>query len=293
MKIISLVLVLFFCISLLLADEIQFFPSDDMYTDCDGVSHSISDLFLVNEGASDYETIMVKFDLSEYGNDPFTSATLNLHRFFACGGGGGTTSAKLYLISEDWDETAWDQHTHISYNEETEIEYVFSGPTGAQNTWYEIDITNFVMLWLYANQPNYGLCIVADAGEHHSKFDSKEDSNENFHPYFSIQTTTKIDENKIINVESNISMENYPNPFNPQTTIEFTSKITQEANISIYNIKGEKIITLFDGLLTANETYRKIWNGSSENGNTVNSGIYFSKIKTKSDLQVKKIILLK
>lgn len=85
---------------------------------------------------------------------------------------------------------------------------------------------------------------------------------------------------------------NYPNPFNPTTTISFS--IPEESNIelSIYNIKGQKVRTLVNEILPAGE-HSAIWNGKDSNGKLVGSGIYFYKLQTDSYTETKKMILLK
>ncbi len=86
---------------------------------------------------------------------------------------------------------------------------------------------------------------------------------------------------------------NYPNPFNPRTTISFSITEEQNINVSIYNIKGQKVKNLL------NKSMRKgphevIWNGDDNNGNGVGSGVYFYKITpAKGESILKKCIMLK
>jgi flagellar hook assembly protein FlgD len=81
---------------------------------------------------------------------------------------------------------------------------------------------------------------------------------------------------------------NYPNPFNPETKIEFQLNNQADAQIVIYNLKGEKIRT-FSNLEGKNEI---IWNGTDQQGNRIASGIYLYKIAG-SDNSPRKMILLK
>ncbi|MHA1718972.1 MAG: T9SS type A sorting domain-containing protein, partial [Promethearchaeota archaeon] len=87
--------------------------------------------------------------------------------------------------------------------------------------------------------------------------------------------------------------QNFPNPFNPSTTISFSIPIESKVNISIFNIKGQKVKTV------ANDQFEKgiysiLWSGDDDNGKLVSSGVYFYKLyvngKTES---VKKCLLLK
>ncbi|MDO9576920.1 MAG: CotH kinase family protein [Candidatus Cloacimonadales bacterium] len=88
-------------------------------------------------------------------------------------------------------------------------------------------------------------------------------------------------------------LNNYPNPFNPTTTINFS--VTDEnkfTEISIYNLKGQKVITLINDLLTA-KTHSIIWDGVDEKGCFVASGIYFYQIDNGNFQAAKKLVLLK
>jgi len=98
------------------------------------------------------------------------------------------------------------------------------------------------------------------------------------------------DENIIL---SKIELSCYPNPFNPSTTIYFS--ITKESNVelSIFNIKGQKVKTLVnDNLEKGNHSV--VWLGKDEADKSVSSGVYFYKIKFDGKNEsVKKCLLLK
>ncbi|MDP8267570.1 MAG: T9SS type A sorting domain-containing protein [Candidatus Tenebribacter davisii] len=84
-------------------------------------------------------------------------------------------------------------------------------------------------------------------------------------------------------------------PFNPSTTIFFNVLPgTHETEISIFNIKGQKVkkFTFPNRSLGTNEQ-DVVWNGTDENGKTVSSSIYFYKLKSSSFEQTKKMILMK
>ena len=81
--------------------------------------------------------------------------------------------------------------------------------------------------------------------------------------------------------------QNFPNPFNPLTVIEFHLPQSGYTEISIYNILGEKVATLTDGYLQAG-VYRVSWNAVNQP-----SGIYFYRIRSNRFHQVKRMILTK
>lgn len=85
--------------------------------------------------------------------------------------------------------------------------------------------------------------------------------------------------------------KNYPNPFNPQTNISFYISQKSPVTLSIYNLKGEKIHTVYNGNLNSG-IHSFVWNGKSNN-KTVSSGLYFYKIVTENQVVTGNMILLK
>ena len=88
---------------------------------------------------------------------------------------------------------------------------------------------------------------------------------------------------------------NYPNPFNPETTISFSLvKNAKNTEIEIYNLKGQKVRAWhFDNLTTGSHSVT--WNGTDSNNQPVSSGVYFYKFKTESGnySSTKKMLLMK
>ena len=92
---------------------------------------------------------------------------------------------------------------------------------------------------------------------------------------------------------TNIIMTNYPNPFNPSTTIEFSIQNDSKVELSIFNIKGQKIITLANNEFTKG-SHSIIWNGDDENNNPISSGVYLYNLKVNGKTEaMKKCLLLK
>ncbi len=86
---------------------------------------------------------------------------------------------------------------------------------------------------------------------------------------------------------------NYPNPFNPSTIIEFSIQNDSDIDISIFNIKGQKIKTLANNEFS-NGIHSIIWNGDDEYGYSVSSGVYLYKLNVNGRTEaVKKCLLLK
>ena len=91
---------------------------------------------------------------------------------------------------------------------------------------------------------------------------------------------------------NNYKMKNYPNPFNPSTTISFSLLSTNNVELSIYNVKGQKVKTLFNEEMQLGK-HSIIWSGVDDNNKPVGSGIYFYKLKTNKKISVKRMLLLK
>ena len=85
---------------------------------------------------------------------------------------------------------------------------------------------------------------------------------------------------------------NYPNPFNPATTIEFDLPVSGDVKLSIYNLLGEEVATLINGNLEAGK-HSVVWEGMNNSKNLVSSGVYFYSIKAGSFNAVKKMILIR
>ncbi|MDO9576760.1 MAG: S8 family serine peptidase [Candidatus Cloacimonadales bacterium] len=89
-----------------------------------------------------------------------------------------------------------------------------------------------------------------------------------------------------------MDLSNYPNPFNPSTTISFslTTETTDNTELIIYNLKGQKINSLPVTLSGVEESIT--WNGTDQKGKPVSSGIYFYKLNIENS-PVKKMLLMK
>jgi hypothetical protein len=84
--------------------------------------------------------------------------------------------------------------------------------------------------------------------------------------------------------------QNFPNPFNPITTIKFNLPQNSHVTLTVYNILGQTITTLIDVQRQAG-TYYVTWDGKDMQGNQVASGIYFCKIAAGDFTQIRKMIL--
>jgi hypothetical protein len=86
--------------------------------------------------------------------------------------------------------------------------------------------------------------------------------------------------------------QNYPNPFNPETIINYELPITNYVVLSIYNLLGQKVITLVSESQPAGR-YQVHWNGTDQSGQPVSSGIYIYKLEAAKNVQMRKMMLIK
>ena len=86
--------------------------------------------------------------------------------------------------------------------------------------------------------------------------------------------------------------QNFPNPFNPTTTIRFGLPEASEVTLKVFNVRGQLVRTLASGNMEAG--YHQIqWDATNENGVEVGSGMYFYQIQAGQFQRVKKMLLMK
>jgi len=96
---------------------------------------------------------------------------------------------------------------------------------------------------------------------------------------------------EILEIPTQTTLHNsYPNPFNPSTTIVFSVKENETAQLSIYNLKGQ-IVKSYPIFNAGNHT--TVWKGLDNSGNKVGSGVYLYKLQSESTNQVHKMLMLK
>ncbi|GAB1367365.1 hypothetical protein MASR1M36_22370 [Candidatus Cloacimonadaceae bacterium] len=88
------------------------------------------------------------------------------------------------------------------------------------------------------------------------------------------------------------NLRNYPNPFNPSTTIAFNAAKPGKAKLEIYNLKGQLVKTLVNGYLSAGDN-RLEWNGTDNQGNAVSSGLFFYRLEMNGYKKTQKMLMMK
>ena len=92
---------------------------------------------------------------------------------------------------------------------------------------------------------------------------------------------------------ANSLSQNYPNPFNPETTIPYALSSDAIVSLTIYNIAGQVVRKLVDGEALAAGQYQALWDGRSESGASVASGMYFYLLHTGDFVAKRKMVLLR
>ncbi|MDP6418778.1 MAG: CotH kinase family protein [Candidatus Krumholzibacteria bacterium] len=85
---------------------------------------------------------------------------------------------------------------------------------------------------------------------------------------------------------------NYPNPFNPSTTIRYQLPHAGEASLRVFDLQGRLVRDLLDGFQEAGD-HSLLWDGRDEKGRAVGSGIYFSRLRFEGSQQSRKMLLMK
>ena len=87
--------------------------------------------------------------------------------------------------------------------------------------------------------------------------------------------------------------QNYPNPFNPETVIRFTLPASQEVELAIYNLTGQKVAILVQGTWDAG-THIVHWDGRDERGHVLASGVYLYRLRAAQQaVEIRKLLLLR
>ena len=85
---------------------------------------------------------------------------------------------------------------------------------------------------------------------------------------------------------------NYPNPFNPVTTIAFGLPSAGRVRLEVFNLLGQKVVVLVDERMPAG-VHEISWHGNNDDGVAVSSGVYFYRLETAGFSETRKMLLIK
>ena len=89
-----------------------------------------------------------------------------------------------------------------------------------------------------------------------------------------------------------VLLQNFPNPFNPNTSIAYHLQTSSPTSVTIYDLMGNRVKDLFSGL--ENPGYKSInWDATDNNGDLISSGIYFYKLQVGESFDIKRMMYMK
>jgi hypothetical protein len=86
--------------------------------------------------------------------------------------------------------------------------------------------------------------------------------------------------------------QNFPNPFNPRTTIQFALPNAGRTRVTVFDVAGHHVKTLLDEDLAA-QTHQVVWTGDDDSGRGVAAGIYFYLVTNGNDRSVGRMAFVK
>ena len=108
-----------------------------------------------------------------------------------------------------------------------------------------------------------------------------------------LTTTTSVEDEHSNSLPTDFELkQNFPNPFNPNTTIQFDLPQTIHVSLKIYNTLGQEIRNLIDNVIPADENLI-IWDGKNNVGQLVSSGIYFIRLQSGDFTDIKRMMFIK
>ncbi len=87
--------------------------------------------------------------------------------------------------------------------------------------------------------------------------------------------------------------KNHPNPFNPKTTITFAMPRAGHVDLKVFNVRGQLVKTLVDGVRPAGAGQVAVWDGTDDRGSAAASGVYFYEVRAGGEVRIGKMTLLK
>lgn len=215
--------------------------------------------------------------------------------------GGGDSSSVQTTNSIFWDNLPEEIYFDELGSNNNSITISYSDIQGGEEG--IITNGNGIVNWLEGNIDDYPMFVDPLNNDYHLTENSPciDAGNPNF-PFdpdgtisdmgaFYFDQLSSINDNEIQFVEYNLS--NFPNPFNPTTTIKFSIQNNSKVYLSIFNIKGQKIKTLANNDFTKGN-HSIIWDGVDDSGKPVSSGIYLYSLKVNGkSVTMKKCLLLK
>ncbi len=255
----------------------------------------------IPEGAT-ITNVTLTLNMSKSQNSSNRNITLN--RLSADWGEGTSSSSQGQGAPSATDDATW-FHRFFDTESWTNQGGDFSGTASAtaavggtgSYTWGSTtEMVADVQDWLDNPANNFGWIILGDEETSQSVkgFSTKEGSTP---PMLTVTFTPPTSvEDRDNAIPSQFSLkQNYPNPFNPSTVINYSipqSLNSPQVKLEIFNLLGQKVITLVDAKQVAGE-HSIQWDGTNEAGNLVTSGVYLYRLKAESFVEMRKMMFIR
>jgi len=158
-----------------------------------------------------------------------------------------------------------------------------------------LKINDNYIVSIYPNPPQYTLAIPTDDGTYRYGVTAVYRTFRSPEPCY---ITIIIDGGSVIIGDSTDPLRatmlhgNYPNPFNPSTTIHFSLATASNVTLDIYNIRGQKVKSLVNGFLSSGE-HSILWNGTDDSNRLVSSGLYLYQMRVGEHNFINRMTLMK
>jgi hypothetical protein len=105
---------------------------------------------------------------------------------------------------------------------------------------------------------------------------------------FEFDPSTSVTNSSLSSPQTYLVLENYPNPFNPSTTLEFSVPKDGLAVLKVFNVLGQDVALLFSGKVHARQAYKARFEGAQ-----FPSGVYFARLESGGGALIRKLLLTK
>ncbi len=269
--------------------------------------NGIDETAIITEATTNYPELVKKWFVSDYGiikeknifyydNIPYTMRNFELFDYNIESGSGmmplGENNRWVYsvifynhptdLISIDQNDSVllkWDPPYGSEPDSRDEIDWLG----------YHIYEDNILFQTVDATQTEY---LIANPNGTHEYYVTAYNNEGDTEPTNTIIVNWTGTNDQLPYLSTHL-YQNYPNPFNPTTNISFSIVEESKIEISIFNLKGQKVTTLVKTTFQRGN-HSILWNGKNDLGNSVSSGLYLYKLQVNERLmETRKCVLLK
>lgn len=241
--------------------------------------------------------IVIHFDLTGWDSDSISQAKLHLYHYR--GGNYSVSRAiNVYPLTSAFNESTatWNSPwTTPGGDYDNSISASADVPEAWEN-WVAWDVTD-ILKNRWSNTVDYGFLLkdqIEDTPPPDGPYVRFHSHRKDSLPYLEILTEPTdveyVDDENTCKVFS--LWQNFPNPFNSKTLFQFELSTSSQVDLTIYNVRGEKVKTLLDARKQAG-TYMVEWDATNQCGMQVSSGIYLYQLRTESFSETKRLLYLK